>query len=737
MPPAFRGRLAALAGRFRPDGHTLFLIAVSVLGAALVLARGLTHGPALHWDSINYLAVARNLLAGEGFLNYDGTPYTLWPPLYPLLLALLTVGGPGLLDPLAVAGPLNAALLGVTIFVAGRYLHRRLESRFLALWAPLVLALALPLGELARWALSETLFVLLLTLALIAAADHLAEGRRSSLALAALCGALALLTRYQGVGVVAAVALAPLFRRGDRPGTRVKRSALVFLAGLAPTALWLLRNARLTGGVTGHPPPDADALSWTLGLLLDGLARWIRFDGDFGTLAAAALGGLPLAFLIAFLVARSESRPSGAAAKGPGCRLGWQPVAVFGGYCLANAVSLAAAAGAVSIGAGSGLRYADAAFLPAVVAAVFALDRLLRRERQRKLLGDLPSRPIPGAGGRVPAPSLLTLLLTAGLTVWAVGQTVRTARAIGRANSPTLVLETAYNAAPWTEIEALSHLREHPEAELVFTNLPPLPRIVIHHTTNGRAKSRSLPIRAGEGGRDAEPGRGAGAAGAPEPTPDERLRAFFDRAPEGALVLWLSRWSSGSLYDYGRPALRLQPALQPLAEFADGAVFRVDRRLARAAAPRPDPYRAAYDTARPAGDGGRSEAEADAGPDAATGFTVLLRPAGSSGLPGFDGAALLYLRAPCDEDAARARFFLHLYPEETADLPAARRESGFANLDFRFAEHGVRLDGESSSPKCLAIVPLPGYPLRRIRTGQWTAGAGESWAAEIVPGESR
>lgn len=735
MPPEPPRRPAALsARRRRPDGRTLFLAVVSVLGAALVLARGLTHGPALHWDSINYLAVARNLLTGEGFLNYDGTPYTLWPPLYPLVLA---VSGLGLLDPLAAAGPLNAALLGLTIFVAGRYLQRRLESRFLALWAPLVLALALPLGDLAWWALSEPLFVLLLTLALVAADDHLAEGRRSSLALAALCAALALLTRYQGVGVVAVVGLAPLFRRGDAPGLRVKRSALVFLAGLAPTALWLLRNARLTGGVTGHPPPDADALSWTLGLLLDGLARWIRFDGDFGPLVAAVFGGIPLAFLIAFLVARSESRPSGAAAKGPGWRPVWRPVAVFGGYCLANAVSLASAAQAVSIGAGSGLRYSDVAFLPAVVAAAIALDRLLRRERQRKLLGTLP-----GAGSRFPAPSLLTLLVTAGLTVWAVGQTARTARAIGRANSPTMVLETAYNAAPWTEIEALAHLREHPGAELVFTNLPPLPRIVIHHTTNGRAESRSLPLRAGADRRDGEPGRGAGAAGSPEPTPDERLRAFFDRAPEDALVLWLSSWSSGDYYDYGRAALRLQPALEPLAEFADGAVFRVDRRVDRrvnrAASPRPDPYRAAYESARPPGDGAEpEEAEADAGPDGESGFEVLLRPPGSSGLPGFAGVALLYLREPCGEDAVGARFFLHLYPEQPADRPAARRESGFANLDFRFAEHGVRLDGESSSPKCAAIVPLPDYGLRRIRTGQWTAGAGESWAVEIVPGESR
>ena len=53
--------------RFRPDTFTMLLAALSALGVASVMAREITYGVALHWDSIQYIAGARNLLAGEGY----------------------------------------------------------------------------------------------------------------------------------------------------------------------------------------------------------------------------------------------------------------------------------------------------------------------------------------------------------------------------------------------------------------------------------------------------------------------------------------------------------------------------------------------------------------------------------------------------------------------------------------------------------------------------------------------
>ena len=74
---------------FRPDRFTLFLASLAVLGVVLVLLHEVTYGATLEWDSVTYIAVARNLLAGNGFVQpYDGNYYTHWPPLFPGLLAL-------------------------------------------------------------------------------------------------------------------------------------------------------------------------------------------------------------------------------------------------------------------------------------------------------------------------------------------------------------------------------------------------------------------------------------------------------------------------------------------------------------------------------------------------------------------------------------------------------------------------------------------------------------------------
>ena len=116
--------------------------------------------------------------------------------------------------------------------------------------------------------------------------------------------------------------------------------------------------------------------------------------------------------------------------------------------------------------------------------------------------------------------------------------------------------------------------------------------------------------------------------------------------------------------------------------------------------------------------------------------------AGERGAPGararFDfyldetGSTLTYHREPCQPADLRARFFLHLFPAEAAELAAGRRQSGFANHDFDYAEHGALLGAA-----CVALVPLPAYQggIARIRTGQFISGQGQLWSAEIRAGE--
>ena len=87
---------------------------------------------------------------------------------------------------------------------------------------------------------------------------------------------------------------------------------------------------------------------------------------------------------------------------------------------------------------------------------------------------------------------------------------------------------------------------------------------------------------------------------------------------------------------------------------------------------------------------------------------------------------LTYLKTPCVAADAQARFFLHVVPERISDLPSERRAAGFDNLDFDFSLRGAIFDG-----KCLARVPLPAYPARSARTGQY-GDEGEVWGVEFT-----
>ena len=88
---------------------------------------------------------------------------------------------------------------------------------------------------------------------------------------------------------------------------------------------------------------------------------------------------------------------------------------------------------------------------------------------------------------------------------------------------------------------------------------------------------------------------------------------------------------------------------------------------------------------------------------------------------------LIYLRENCAAADTAANFFLHIVPEDAADLPAERQAAGFAHGGFAFARQGGHFDG-----KCLAAVALPDYPIKEMRTGQFVPGQGDLWSVELM-----
>jgi len=108
-------------------------------------------------------------------------------------------------------------------------------------------------------------------------------------------------------------------------------------------------------------------------------------------------------------------------------------------------------------------------------------------------------------------------------------------------------------------------------------------------------------------------------------------------------------------------------------------------------------------------------------PAARSGFDIWL-----------DGRALTYVKENCDEEAARGRFFLSVFPADLNDLPQSARDAGreHESLNFEFARYGGILDG-----RCVIIRRLPDYAISRIETGQWLPGEGELWRAGVVVSE--
>ncbi len=540
----------------RIDRFTLLLAGIAALGAGLALARMATYGVALHDDSVNYIATARHLLEGQGFANHQGGFYKMWPPLYPLLLAAVSLG---IFDPLNVAGPLNVALFGLTIFVVGQYLRRRLAYPILAVAASLVVAMAIPLAGLAAWALSESLFILLATLALMQTDRFLAGGQRAALLGAAVFSALAWQTRYIGVAVPVAVGLLLLTQPGAAWPQRAKHIALVAAVALLPMAAWQLRNYLVTERFIRAAMPVEQSLLTVLTEVVAALARWLDFDlpriSRFWTRAALVLtAALWLPIAVRFLKERGRAQTWD----------DWRPAWIFGLFALTYLLLMLAAFQSGSIlyqQLGVAERYAAPLYIPLLIVAVFTLDRLLGYERKRPLLGRFDPMPLMGtwlSGAKMPTLPAAILLLT--LALWMAGQIAATVDDIRLVNSAGQ--QRGYAAPPWAAA-TVQYLRENPLDGLVYSNLS-----VLAYLHNARdAVHRKLP-QSRRGDRRLDLGNTA--------TGQAQLAAWLDTAPPGAYLVWFNhRWDNAQVYDYGPPELRAAPRLESVAELADGAIYRV------------------------------------------------------------------------------------------------------------------------------------------------------------------
>ena len=92
--------------------------------------------------------------------------------------------------------------------------------------------------------------------------------------------------------------------------------------------------------------------------------------------------------------------------------------------------------------------------------------------------------------------------------------------------------------------------------------------------------------------------------------------------------------------------------------------------------------------------------------------------------------ALVYVKRSCEQLDTGTPFFVYLVPSGD-DFDDGRESIGYNDyLHFVVGEYGDWLGEEGSNGPCVAEVPLPGYGLSAIRTGQYDA-KGITWEGEI------
>ena len=535
-PAAKKAWFRAVVADRRPDRFTLLLAAAAALGVGLVLLRQASHGPGMLADGLSYITAARDLLAGDGLDGYRGR-WVYQPPLYPVMLACAGLFG---LDPYAFAGPLNAVVFGLTVLVAGSWLRRHLHFRFLWLWSCFSIALALPLAEVASHALSESTFILFVTLALTQVAGHLSGGGRAALIWAATFSALAGLTRYVGIAVVLTV-VPLLLAAPAAPREKAQRITVYTLIAAAPLGLWMLRNFLTDESLTG----ERGTAFYSLDFILNEALRIAVGDWWLFGLTAPALLALVMAAGHALRHQSERKRDSPVVAN-----VAWGPLQVLGGFALAYLTLLVAAMTAGGVQDGLEWRYLAPAYVPLLLTASLLMDGALQYARQRGLRGVVPRRRwgVPAIGGGFAAVLMLALSLQAAWLVALHG------RAILLWNAGE---QQGFVEPRWETSESLRYVRETAPAGTTLSNAYGVLRLYAYR----RARHYGLPCE-----------------------PDRLQSALWKAIGAGEVhVLYFSegdgwRGCSRQQHDDLRDALSQTPLLELVADLADGKLYRLRER---------------------------------------------------------------------------------------------------------------------------------------------------------------
>jgi hypothetical protein len=413
--------------------HISLCFLMSMMGACLVLSAASPHGMGLSPDSAHYLATARHLARGDGFVSFGRTPFVEWPPLYPLVLSCFEVGG---IDSERAACAINAVLLACCIFLTALATHNAWPNDWkLSLGAAATALVAWPVAQVAMFVWSDTLFIALCLafLVLLQANGSYPTGR--VILLGVLAGA-AWLTRYVGCAIVLAGTVTILWMGNGTLRLRVKQCLLFAGLSATPMLLWFWHNTKVWAFPFGQRSPSESTLSMNIRETLQIGSAWVLPGAWKQPITSYWPIGCVIVFLIGTLALMyARRRTLGACA----------PLVAFVACYLSV---LLAAKTLIHVGAGD--RLLAPLFLPAVVLVLIALRFWLGATHGRRL----------------------SKWASTGMAILLLAWWFAAARNIGFLVQHAHNEGLPYRGLPWRESSMLCFVREELPAGIILSNDP-------------------------------------------------------------------------------------------------------------------------------------------------------------------------------------------------------------------------------------------------------------------------
>jgi len=232
------------------------------------------YGAGVASDSVKYLAVAQNLLDGNGLFDHRGFPLLAWPPLYSMVMAGLSfITG---LDVFVAGWYLNILLLGLNLILSGVIFQRVFfEKPLYAYLSSLFVFLSISALRVHATIGSDAPYLTLTLIFLVAADRYVKRRSYSAFALMVLLCALAPLLRYVGLALAVTATLVILVEQRKIVRVLLRDGFVLGLFSIAPIFWWLIiHNVMTYGSLWGTPSNQVVDVMQNTELALTKMLHW-------------------------------------------------------------------------------------------------------------------------------------------------------------------------------------------------------------------------------------------------------------------------------------------------------------------------------------------------------------------------------------------------------------------------------------------------------------------------------